>query len=79
MARRVSFTTADGERVSFMARSRKTPKTACVTCGPRLQFRKGDPLPRPKGLRKGEIVKVKGKRGLFMVMPDHLKPIRLMY
>lgn len=83
MARkRVSFTTRQGERVSFVAGKRsstRTPRTACVSCGPRTLFRKGSPLPRPKGLRKGDIIKVRGKRGLYMVMKDELKPVRVEY
>lgn len=83
MARkRVSFTTKRGKRVSFTTggkSNRSRGKGGTCPPIPPVLFRKGASLARPKGLRKGDIVQVKGKRGYYMVMKDELKPVKVLY
>lgn len=78
---RVRFTTSDGEVVSFTTRKRGggARRRPCRGCGgkPPVLFRKGDMLPRPRGLSIGQIVRVTGKSGLYMVMKDGLKPVKM--
>lgn len=79
---KVSFVTRSGEEISFNTRkrgkkSKRSLNESCSGCGgPSFQFARGPMLERPKGLRKGQIVKV--GRKLYMVMKDGLKPIKLM-
>ena len=74
---RVSFRTKRGKRVSFTAfsgtRKRKS-RASRPALGP--TFRKGKMLARRPGMRRGDIVHVRGHKGSYLVMKTGLKPVR---
>lgn len=74
---RVAFKTKRGKRISFTAysgtRKRKHRASRSPT-GP--LFRTGKMLPRRAGMRRGDIVHVRGHRGAYLVMKTGLKPVR---
>lgn len=71
---RVSFTTSRGERVSFTTGKRGRRRQRRPTPPP-IRFARGAVLERPKGLRKGDVVRV--GRKTYMVMPDRLQPVTI--
>lgn len=73
---RVAFTTRDGECVSFTTgRKGSRRRRGSKAVPPPIRFARGPALERPKGLRKGDIVKI-GRRH-YMVMPDRLQPVTI--
>lgn len=71
----VSFATRSGRRVSFTTGKRKSRRRKSKANLPPLRFIRGEVLARPKGLRKGDIVKVGRKH--YVVMPDRLQPVTI--
>jgi hypothetical protein len=73
---RVSFKTKSGKRISFSTHTgtRKRRRRASVAPGP--MFRPGKMLPRRQGMKKGQLVRVRGHRGVYLVMKNGLKPVR---
>lgn len=73
---RVSFRTRSGKRISFATHKGSRRRRSRASAAPGPMFRPGKMLPRRKGMKKGQIVRVRGHRGAYMVMKSGLKPVR---